>query len=132
MPCERCQSSAGFTIIEVLVALAIVAAALAAIGSLMATTARGTRSLEQHLALVQTARAVATGLPKRDQLAIGSLAGEIAAHRWRMEVLPFSVGDIGPTAETPWVPHAIVIRVQSPSGAVLELDTVRLYRRSGG
>jgi len=129
--CKGRRGSAGFTIIEVLVALAVVAASLAAIGSLIATTVRGTRSLEQHLALVETARAIETGMPKREQLTVGNLSGEISGHRWRIDVLPFSVGGIGATEESPWVPRTIVIRVQSPTGAVLQLNTVRLQRRTG-
>jgi len=39
----RDHASAGFTLIEVVVALALIAVALTAIGSLIATTIRGTR-----------------------------------------------------------------------------------------
>ena len=46
-PCDRRHGEAGFTLIEVLVALAVLAVALAAIGSLMATTVRGTRSIDR-------------------------------------------------------------------------------------
>jgi general secretion pathway protein I len=125
---ERRRSRAGFTIIEVLVALAVVAASLAAIGAVVATTARATRSLEQRVALIQTARAVETGLPRRDQLAPGQIGGEIGGHRWRINVSPLAAG--GLVEDSPWVPQAIVIRVQSPSGALLELNTVRLSRRA--
>ena len=60
---------AGFTIIEVLIALAIVAVGIVAIGSLMATNARGVRSLEQHVALMQATRTVmAAGIPARAKL----------------------------------------------------------------
>lgn len=130
--CERRRTQAGFTLIEVLVALVIVAASLAAIGAVIATTVRGTRSLEQHLALVQTARAVETGLPKRGQLAVGSFSGEVGGHRWRVDVLPFTAAGIRPAQDSPWFPQSIVIRVQSPSGAVLVLNTVRLSRRANG
>ena len=47
----RDHARAGFTLIEVVVALALIAVALTAIGSLIATTIRGTRSLDQHLSL---------------------------------------------------------------------------------
>src|SRR5262249_3736169 len=56
--------STGFTLIEVVVALAVVAISLTAIGAVTATSARGTRSLEQHLALVETTRIVAATLPR--------------------------------------------------------------------
>jgi len=44
------RNEAGFTLIEALVALAVVAASLTAIGSVMATNIRGTRALGQRLA----------------------------------------------------------------------------------
>jgi general secretion pathway protein I len=121
------RASAGFTIIEVLVALAIVTASLGAIGSVIATTMRTSRSLEQRVALLQTARAVETGLPRRGQLAREHVDGEIGGHRWHIDTSPFTTG--GPAGDAAWVPQRVVIRVQSPSGAVLELNTVRLSRR---
>lgn len=120
--------AAGFTIIEALVALAIVTALLGAIGGLIATSARGTRALEQHVALVETARAVESALPKRDQLAGGDFSGVLAGHPWRVDVLPFVARGIDSTLPSPWVPQTIVITVRSPGGAALQLSTVRLRR----
>jgi general secretion pathway protein I len=123
---------AGFTLIEVLVALSVMAIMLAAIGSVMAMNARGTRALDQRLALIETARAVETGLPSRAELVPGSFSGERAGHRWRVDVLPFGVVNVDPQAVTPWVPARVVIRVQGPSGSILQVETVRLRRGTGG
>ena len=122
---------AGFTLIEVLIALAIVSISLAAIGSLMASTIRAMRSIDQRFALVETARAVETGLPDRGELT-GRLAGDLAGHRWRVDVSPFIANFVDPRLPSPWVPQAVVIRVQSPGGAILQVNTVRLRRRTGG
>jgi general secretion pathway protein I len=111
----------------VLVALAVVASSLAAIGSVIATTTRGARSLEQRVALLQTARAIETGLPGRDQLAAGNFSGEIAGHRWHVNVSSFAAGDKN---DSPWIPQLVTTRVQSPSGAVIELNTARLRLRA--
>jgi general secretion pathway protein I len=114
----------------VLIALAVVAISLSAIGSLMAATVRAMRQIDQRLALVETARAVETGMPDRRELA-ASLSGDLAGHRWRVDVQPFIANFVDPRQPTAWVPQTVVIRVQSPGGAILEVDTVRLRRRTG-
>jgi general secretion pathway protein I len=129
---ERRQAVAGFTLIEVLIALAIVAVSLTAIGSLMAATVRGTRSIEQHLTLVETARAIEAGLPDRSDLVTGSLTGATGGYRWRVDVAPFRASFIDPQLPTPWLPQAVVITVQSPAGPILRLNSVRLRRRTSG
>ena len=125
------RRKAGFTLIEVLVALAIVAISLSSIGTLIATTVRGTRTIEGNLARLEIARAIATALPDRDQLAPGDISGELARHRWHIRVSAFAAGN-GTTQQTPWVPQAVVITVQSPAGAPIQISTVRLRRRAGG
>jgi general secretion pathway protein I len=123
----RC--SQGFTLIEVVVALALVAISLTAIGAVATTSARGTRSLEQHLALVETTRLVAATLPKDDQAPLDGLSGEILGHRWRIGVAPFVGSGIHQIPDSPWIPQTVVVRVRSPSGAVYGFETVRLQRR---
>jgi general secretion pathway protein I len=124
--CKR-RWSEGFTLIEVLVALAVVAASLAAIGSLIATSVRGAHAVEQHVALVERARAIMTALPRRDQLSIGQAAGENGDYRWQVNVLPYPTGQTG--AASQWVPRAVVTTVRSRSGTALQVHTVRLVRR---
>jgi general secretion pathway protein I len=124
----RDHARAGFTLIEVVVALALIAVALTAIGSLIATTIRGTRSLDQHLSLAETARAVEAALPGREELPVTS-SGEMAGHRWRIDVLPFTANFVDPRLPTPWVPQTVVITVRAPDGPVLQIHTVRLRHR---
>lgn len=127
--CAKSASTAGFTIIEALVALALVAVLLAAIAPLMAVAHRGIRSVEQHIALISAARSIEAGLPARDQLTEDTLTGELAGNRWRVDILPFSVRGIDGGEPSRWTPQTIVITVRSPSGATLRLNTVRLSRR---
>ncbi len=121
-------SDAGFTMLEALVALAVIAISVAAIGSLIANNVHTTRWVDDRLAVVETARAVLAALPDRQQLSDGNLTGEIADNRWRVDVLPFAADFIDPSRPTPWIPQDVVIRVESPNGQVLRLDTVRLQR----
>ena len=131
-PVEELDASAGFTLIEALVALAVAAVSLAAIGLLMAGNVRGSGRIEQHLGLVETLRAVEAGLPERASLSAGTLSGEMHDQAWSVDIALFPGDFVNPRAVQFWTPQTIVIKVQSPSGAVLQLETIRLARRTGG
>jgi general secretion pathway protein I len=124
------RGDAGFTIIEVLIALALVAVSIVAIGSVMATNVRGVRSLEQHVALMQTARSIMTmGIPPRAELGPGALSGQINDYQWKIDVGPLGEGWAVPGVDVAWIPALVRVRVRSPSGAVSDLRTVRLMPR---
>ncbi len=124
------RSEAGFTILEVLVALALVAVSLVAIGSLMATNGRGVRALEQHVALTQAARTVmASDIPSRAELSPGTSSGQTDNYHWTVDVSPLGDRWMAPGANTPWVPELVRVRVRSPTGAVSDIRTVRLIPR---
>jgi general secretion pathway protein I len=121
---------AGFTILEVLIALAVVAVSIVAIGSVMSTNVRGVRLLEQHVTLMQTARTVMTaGIPPRAELGPGALSGQIDDYKWTIDVGPMGEDWDVPGADVAWIPAIVRIRVRSPSGAVSDLRTVRLMHR---
>jgi general secretion pathway protein I len=122
---------AGFTLIEVLVALAVVAASLAAIGSVVAINLKNTRALEERVEFTQVMRAILAGLPDGRDLEIGTQSGDRDGYHWRIDVAPFARSFVNPQSVSPWVPQSVVVRVQSPTGRILEVDTVRL-RRAGG
>jgi general secretion pathway protein I len=129
-PSPTDRRDAGFTIIEVLIALALVAVSIVAIGSLMATNVRGVRSLEQHVALMQTARTVmTTGIPPRAALHPGTQSGRIDDYRWTVDVRPLGDEWTVPGADVDWVPELVRVRVTSPTGAVSDIRTVRLMQR---
>jgi general secretion pathway protein I len=121
---------AGFTMIEVLIALAVVAVGIVAIGLVMATNVRGVRSLEQHVALIQTARStMATEIPSRAELGPGVLSGQLNDHRWQIDIGPLGGGWTVADANVSWIPQLVKIHVQSPSGGAFDLQTVRLMHR---
>jgi general secretion pathway protein I len=132
-PARRLPTSrpeAGFTILEVLIALAIVAVAVVAIGSVMSTNARGVRALESHVALMQTAQTVlATEVPPRKELRPGVLSGQLHDMRWQIDVGPVGGDWIVDKADVAWIPELVKVRVRSVSGATVELETVRLMQR---
>ena len=118
---------AGFTLIEALVALAIIAAVLSSIGAVIATTVKGTRSIDQHLALTGAAETLLAALPARNLLKPGRQTGETAGHRWRIDVAPMNVAVTSDAPQTGrFVPLAVSMRLQAPGGPALQLTTVRL------
>ena len=128
LPTDR--PDAGFTILEVLIALAIVAVSMVAIGSVMSTNARGVQSLERHVALMQTAQTVlATAIPPRKELAQGVLSGQVSDFRWQVDIGPVGGDWAVDGANVVWIPELVKIRVRSPSGATVDLETVRLMHR---
>ena len=76
VPQEAALTSQGFTLIEALVALAIVAVVLSSIGAVIATTVKGTRSIDQRLALTGAAETLLAELPARGLLKPGRQSGE--------------------------------------------------------
>ena len=123
------DNEAGFTLIEALVALAIIAAVLGSIGAVIATTVKGTRSIDQRLALSGAAETLLatpagarsaqarpavrrTGRPSlADRCRADECAGELTADRRR------------------FVPLAVNMRLQAPGGPAIQFTTVRLVPR---
>jgi len=117
----------GFTLIEALVALAIVAAVLGSIGTVIATTVKGTRGIDQRLALGGTAETLLATLPARTLLKPGRQSGETAGHRWRVDVSPMNVAVSTDAPLTQrFVPLAVSLRLQAPGGPAMQVTTVRL------
>ncbi len=119
----------GFTLIEALVALAVAAVCLGAIGALMTTTIRGVRKIDQRLALVSTLRKVVAALPDRNNLTADS-SGEMAGADWSIKVAPYP--DPTPpsksTSKAPpaWTPETIDLSVRAASGSRVSVKTIRL------
>jgi general secretion pathway protein I len=121
------DGTAGFTLIEALVALAIVAAVLGSIGAVIATTVKGTRGIDQRLALGGTAETLLAALPARTLLKPGRQSGETAGHRWRIDVAPMNVAVASEAPQTQrFVPLAVTMRIQAPGGPAMQVTTVRL------
>jgi general secretion pathway protein I len=141
MSCRIRRSEAGFTLIEVLVALAVLAVVLGAIGSVVGTTVKSIRSVDRRLPLLETAQSLVASLPDRNALKPGTETGGSGGYRWRIDVVPLaapaprtalpalntatttSAADTQPK----WTPLAITVRVEgSDGGPPVRLDTVRL------
>ena len=140
------RGTSGFTLIEVLVAIAVLAVVLGAIGAVVGNTVRTIRSVERRLPLLETAQSLIASLPTRDTLQPGTQSGTSGEFRWRIDAvllnrnvpdnaagaLSTATAGASTTAATGalpkvnWVPLAITVRVQGGEGPPVRLDTVRL------
>lgn len=126
---RSCSDSAGFTLIEALVALAIIAVVLGTIGSVIATTVKGTRAIDQRLALAGTAETLLADLPARSLLKPGRRSGELAGSRWRVDVAPMNAPGGDPAGDR-FVPLAVNLRLQRVDGSAIQVTTVKLVPRA--
>jgi general secretion pathway protein I len=120
--------TAGFTLIEALAALAVMGVGLAVIGSLASSSLHAGLYAERHLAEIETARKIIAGMPSRDELPVGRLTGSLDAHDWRIDST--LIGAPAAAGDAVWTPQRIEVLVQSPSGAILKIDTIRLRRQA--
>jgi general secretion pathway protein I len=122
---------AGFTILEVLIALAVVGVVIVAIGSLMASSVRGVRAFERHVELMQETRtAMTASIPPRSALQQGRTSGESDGYRWSVDVSPLGGDWAVPNSSAAWMPELVRIRVSAPGGATSDIRTVRLIKRA--
>lgn len=127
---SRSDGERGFTLIEALVALAIIAAVLSSIGAVIGTTVKGTRSIDQRLALTGAAETLLAALPARNLLKPGRQSGELAGHRWRIDVAPLNVAVSDVPQTSTFVPMAVSMRMQAPGGPAIQVVTVRIVPKS--
>jgi len=126
---DRVPSSApdsGFTLIEALVALAVLATGVAAICQLGFSTLAAARHTETRLALTGVARKAYAALPERRALGDGAIAGKIDGASWRMVSTPFPFASPGAPPSPTWTPQAVRLIVAGPSGGQIVIDTIRL------
>jgi general secretion pathway protein I len=120
--------TAGFTLLEALVALAVMGAGLAAICTLANSSLQVGLYTERHLAEIESARKIIAGMPARNALPYGRLTGSVDAHQWRIDSAPVST--TAASGETSWTPQSIALLVRSPFGATIEIDTIRLRKQA--
>jgi general secretion pathway protein I len=138
------RSTAGFTLIEVLVAIAVLAVVLGAIGAVVGNTVRAIRSVDRRLPLLETAQSLMASLPTRAALQPGTQSGTSGEFRWRIDAVlldrnvpngaapTLSTAAAGAAPKVSWAPLAITVRVQGSEGPPVRLDTVRLIPRQPG
>jgi general secretion pathway protein I len=126
------RGSLGFTLIEVLVAIAVLAVVLGAIGAVVGNTVKAIRSVDRRLPLLETAQSLIASLPARDALQPGTQSGTSGEFRWRIDAVLLNRNVPDDAKAGKWMPLAITVRVQGSEGPPMRLDTVRLIPRPPG
>src|ERR1700727_1198502 len=85
------RGSSGFTLIEVLVAIALLAVVLGAIGAVVGNTVKTIRSVDRRLPLLETAQSLIAALPARDALQPGTQTGTAGDFRWRIDAVLLNI-----------------------------------------
>ena len=70
-----------------LVAIAVLAVVLGAIGAVVGNTVRAIRSVDRRLPLLETAQSLIASLPARDALQPGTQSGTSGEFRWRIDAV---------------------------------------------
>lgn len=124
-------ASGGFTLIEVVVAIAVLALVLGAIGGAVGTTVKGLRSVDRQLPLLETAQGLLAALPERNALRPGVQRGTMGTVRWQIAVAPLNSGveGTGAPVSAKWLPLLVTVSVQGRDGPPVRLDTIRLVPR---
>lgn len=123
----------GFTLLEVLAAVAIAGFILSAVASIVAVTLAGVRSAADRVVLVEAGRTLLETLPQGEALRVGTTAGTLGTTTWRIDVVP--AADIpasprkDPTDDPGWRPAAVAIAARTVAGRSLMLRTQGLIRR---
>lgn len=117
----------GFTLIEVLVAFAILALTLAALMQLFATGLRSADAADRHLMAAMLARSVLDDVGTEIPIVAGEQSADIEqGYRWTVHILPSDT--IAPVTNAEWiaVPYEVQVEITWNGRPVTILTTLRL------
>jgi len=120
--------SAGFSLIEVLVSLMIVAVMMAIIAPFSHDTLMRVIGMSERLPL---ARGLSTMMTSRAELRMAEAAfvkGSTGDIRWTVGSRPAMIAPTSGSIETMWTPVVETLSVKAPSGVALDVELIRLKR----
>lgn len=123
------QTEAGFTLIETLVAFAVLALAMIALFRAVTGGLESVRRAEQQALAVELAQSLLDGAGRERPLAPGTSSGaSVTGYRWDVTVAPYEAGrarSAAPRVAAYWV--AVTVRWPGTgSGQSLSLRTLKL------
>jgi len=122
------NGQAGFTLLEALVALAVVLAFAAALGPHLSQARRIMDHAEGRVAAQVMLRSLLDAPFDRSGLANASRKGEAGGLRWRMVAEPVLAAAPGAPDQQRWLPYRVTASVAWGSDQVIAAETIRLGR----
>ena len=122
------RGSAGFTLLEALIAIVILALSLSALLQLYSTGLRGIATIDDNLRARLLAQSVMAEVSYDRRLQPGRLQGRRDQFAWTLSITPFDDGEPAPQQPGPWTLHRLALTVSWPQGRRIELQTLRMLR----
>ena len=126
-PFRSSNSGSGFTLIEILVAFAILALTLTALLQVFASGLRNVDAADRHLMATMLARSVLEDVGTEIPIIAGERSAEIEqGYRWTVRILPSAA--ISPVSNSEWihVPYEVHVEISWKGRPVTTLTTLRL------
>jgi prepilin-type N-terminal cleavage/methylation domain-containing protein len=122
------EGQAGFTLLEALVALAVVLAFAAALGPHLSQARRIMDHAEGRVAAQVMLRSLLDAPFDRSGLAKASRKGEAGGLRWRIAAEPVLAAAPGAPDQQRWLPYRVTASVAWGADQVITAETIRLGR----
>jgi general secretion pathway protein I len=124
----RSSSSArGFTLIEVLVAFAVLALTLSALLQVFTTGLRSVDAVERHLMATMLARSVLDDVGTEIPIVAGEQSAEIEqGYRWTVRIQPYKAVPSVTAADLIAAPYEVVVEISWNGRPVTSLTSLRL------
>ncbi len=122
------EGQAGFTLLEALVALALVLAFAAVLGPHLSQARRIMDHAEGRVAAQVLLRSLLDAPFDRSGLANASRKGEASGLRWRIVAEPVVAAAPGAPDQPRWLPYRVTASVAWGSDQVITAETIRLGR----
>ena len=123
----RRRRAGGFTLLEVLVAMTILAVALVSLMQAFSSGLRGLSVAEANSALVMQARSTMARVGSLIPLEDGDQEGVLDdGTQWSVVVRPYEGEDEDTMATLPWTPYEVELTVIGTDGATITLNSMRV------
>ena len=126
-PAEDSPSAPGFTLIEILVALAILAVILAVFAQVLSGSVLSSRRIDAETQALLVARSTMERIGRDLPLQPGATSGKLAGGgRWSLRISPATVAGRPPANLTGVTTYLIVLTVTKPPFSPITLTSLRI------